>query len=129
VARTGAKNGLLLATAIMIIRIAGSGLAGGPISISACKMLHSLELPILIVSVFRYIAFHFEARLSATVFMIGFSFGHSLGLATLSPLAGLLFDRIGFQHSYFIIAAVAFIFWVASAFILTPTPPAAVAVA
>jgi OHS family lactose permease-like MFS transporter len=129
VARTGAKNGLLLAAAIMIIRIAGSGLAVGPISISACKMLHSFELPILLVSVFRYIAFHFDARLSATVYMIGFSFGHSLGLATLSPLAGVLFDRIGFQHSYFVIAAFALIFWIASVFTLTPTPPAGLAAA
>jgi OHS family lactose permease-like MFS transporter len=122
VRRTGAKYGLLLATAIMIVRIAGSGLAIGPLTISACKMLHSLELPILIVSVFRYIAIHFEARLSATVFMIGFSFGHSLGLATLSPLAGMLFDRLGFQHSYLVIAAFALVFWIASAFVLTPAP-------
>jgi OHS family lactose permease-like MFS transporter len=53
VMRTGARYGLLLASGIMIVRIAGSGLAIGPISISACKMLHSLELPILSVSIFR----------------------------------------------------------------------------
>jgi hypothetical protein len=59
--RTGAKNGLLLAAAIMIFRIAGSGLVEGPVAISAMKMLHSLELPILAVSIFRYIAAHFES--------------------------------------------------------------------
>lgn len=123
VRRIGAKNGLLLATAIMIVRIGGSGLAIGPLTISACKMLHSLELPILIVSVFRYINFHFETRLSATIYMVGVSFGHSLGLALLSPVAGLLYDRIGFQHTYFAIAGFAFVFWLVSIVTLSPTPP------
>src|SRR5882757_9238147 len=122
VMRTGAKYGLLLASGIMIVRIAASGLAVGAISISACKMLHSLELPILAVSIFRYIAYHFEARFSSTIYLVGVSFGHSLGLAFFSPLAGIGYDRIGFQHTYFLIAAVAFVFWIASWFALGVTP-------
>jgi len=123
VRRTGATRGLLLATAIMIVRIAGSGLAAGPVTISMCKMLHSLELPILLVSIFRYIAYHFDARLSSTVYLVGVSLGHSVGLATLSPVAGALYDRVGFQPTYFIIAGFASIFWLASLFALSPTPP------
>ena len=123
VRRTGATRGLLLATAIMIVRIAASGLATGPVTISMCKMLHSLELPILLVSIFRYIAYHFEARVSSTVYLVGVSFGHSLGLAVLSPLVGALYDRIGFQPTYFVIAGFALVFWVVSLFALSPTPP------
>src|SRR6266702_947981 len=123
VMRTGARYGLLLASGIMMVRIAGSGLAVGPISISACKMLHSLELPILSVSIFRYIAYHFEARFSSMIYLVGVSFGHSLGLAFFSPLAGVGYDRIGFQHTYFLIAAFALIFWLGSWFSLSPTPP------
>jgi OHS family lactose permease-like MFS transporter len=123
VMRTGARYGLLLASGIMIVRIAGSGLAVGPISISACKMLHSLELPILSVSIFRYIAYHFEARFSSMIYLVGVSFGHSLGLAFFSPLAGVGYDRIGFQHTYFLIAAFALVFWSGSWFSLAPTPP------
>jgi len=123
VMRTGARFGLLLASGIMIVRIAGSGLAVGPISISACKMLHSLELPILSVSIFRYIAYHFEARFSSMIYLVGVSFGHSLGLAFFSPLAGVGYDRIGFQHTYFLIAAFALIFWLGSWFSLSATPP------
>jgi len=123
VMRTGARYGLLLAAGIMIVRIAGSGLAVGPISICACKMLHSLELPILSVSIFRYIAYHFEARFSSMIYLVGVSFGHSLGLAFFSPLAGAGYDRIGFQHTYFLIAAFAFVFWLGSWFSLSPTPP------
>jgi OHS family lactose permease-like MFS transporter len=122
VRRTGATRGLLIATAIMIIRIAASGLAIGPVSISVCKMLHAVELPILAVSFFRYIAYHFEPRHGSTVYMVGVSFGHSLGLAILSPLVGMSFDLIGFQHTYFVIAGFALIFWIASCFILSPTP-------
>lgn len=122
VRRVGATRGLMIATAIMIVRIAGSGLATGPLTISACKMLHAIELPILAVSIFRYIAYHFEARHAATVYMVGVSFGHSLGLAILSPLAGMSYDLIGFQNTYFLIAAFALLFWVASWFALSPTP-------
>ncbi|NOW48438.1 OHS family lactose permease-like MFS transporter [Novosphingobium sp. SG751A] len=120
--RIGMKRGLLLATTIMITRIAATGVAAGPWSISACKMLHSLELPILLVSIFRYIAAHFETRLSGTLYMVGVSFGHSLGLAILSPVAGRLYDAIGFRSTYFTIAAFALCFWIASLFALAPDP-------
>jgi OHS family lactose permease-like MFS transporter len=123
VRRTGATRGLLIATAIMIVRIGGSALATGPLTISACKMLHSIELPILAVSIFRYIAFHFEARLASTVYMVGVSFGHSLGLAILSPIAGLGYDRFGFPATYMMIAGFALTFWLVSLFALSPTPP------
>jgi len=122
VRRIGATRGLLLASAIMILRIGGSGLAIGPITISACKMLHSLELPILAVSIFRYIAYHFEERLASTLYMVGVSFGHSLGVAVLSPIVGIGYDRIGFQHSYFVIAGVALLFWTICWLALRPTP-------
>ncbi|MTV36058.1 oligosaccharide MFS transporter [Duganella radicis] len=123
VRRIGAKYGLLLAGSIMIFRIAGSGLAVGPVSISAMKMLHSIELPILVVSVFRYIACHFDNRLASTVYMVGVSFGHSLGLALLSPLVGKAYDLIGFNHTYLLLAAIGAVCLVLSAFALSPTPP------
>ncbi|MFT7772169.1 oligosaccharide MFS transporter [Roseateles sp.] len=123
VRRIGAKYGLLLAGTIMLIRIFGSGVAVGPISISAMKMLHSVELPILIVSVFRYIACHFDNRLASTVYMVGWSFGHSLGLAVLSPIVGKSYDLIGFPNTYLLLAAIGAGFLVLSFFTLSPTPP------
>jgi len=123
VRRIGAKHGLLLAGAIMIFRIAGSGLAVGPVSISAMKMLHSFELPILVVSIFRYIAYHFDHRLASTVYMVGVSFGHSLGLALLSPLVGKTYDLIGFNHTYLLLAAIGAGCLLCAAFALSPTPP------
>jgi OHS family lactose permease-like MFS transporter len=123
VRRIGAKHGLLLAGTIMLVRIAGSGLAVGPVSISAMKLLHSVELPILAVSIFRYIACHFDNRFASTVYMVGVSFGHSLGVAVLSRLAGHGYDMIGFPATYLSIAALGFVFLVLSAFFLLPTPP------
>ena len=122
VRRIGATRGLLLATFIMIIRIAASGMAVGPVTISMCKMMHAVELPILVVSVFRYIAYHFDTSLASTVYMVGVSFGHSLGLAILSPIAGASYDAFGFQQTYFLIAGFALLFWLASFFALSPTP-------
>jgi len=122
VKRIGAKNGLLLAGSIMMVRIAGSGLAVGPLSISCMKMLHSVELPILVVSVFRYIAFHFDNRLASTIYMVGVSFGHSLGLAILSPIAGKSYDLIGFSATYLSMAALGVVFMILSAWYLSPTP-------
>jgi len=118
VGRLGPKRALLFATGIMIVRIAGSSIATGPISISCMKMLHSLELPILIVAVFKYIAMHFEPRLASTIYMVGFSFGHSLGLAVLSPIAGKAYDSFGFSTTYLLIALFALLFWVGSVFSL-----------
>jgi len=120
--RTGAKRGLLLAAAIMIVRIAGSGIVEGPVAISAMKMLHSLELPILVVSIFRYIAANFDTRLASTLYLVGVSFGHSLGLAVLSPIVGRGYDLFGFPHTYLLIALFASVFWVASLFSLSATP-------
>ena len=123
VKRIGAKRGLMLAGTIMMVRIAGSGLAIGPLSISAMKLLHALELPILVVSVFRYIAANFDNRLTSTVYMVGFSFGHSLGLTTLSPLAGKSYDLIGYPNTYFGMALLGLVFLVLSAWYLVPTAP------
>ncbi|WP_426165508.1 oligosaccharide MFS transporter [Pseudoduganella sp. R-34] len=123
VKRIGAKRGLLLAGGIMLVRIAGSGLAVGPLSISAMKLLHSVELPILVVSVFRYIACHFDNRLASTIYMVGVSFGHSLGLAILSPIAGKGYDLLGFPATYLLMAALGLVFLLLSAWLLSPTAP------
>ncbi|SFV09016.1 MFS transporter, OHS family, lactose permease [Pseudoduganella namucuonensis] len=122
VRRIGAKNGLLLAGAIMLIRIAGSSLAVGPLSISCMRLLHSVEVPIILVSVFRYIACHFDHRLASTVYMVGWSFGHSIGLALLSPMVGKCYDLFGFQRVYLLLAALGLVFLILSAWGLEDTP-------
>jgi len=87
------------------------------------KLLHSVELPILAVSFFRYIARHFDNRFASTVYMVGVSFGHSIGLATLSPLAGISYDHIGYSATYLAMAGMGLVFLILSAVFLLPTPP------
>jgi OHS family lactose permease-like MFS transporter len=93
------------------------------VAISAMKMLHSFELPILVVSIFRYIAANFDTRLASTLYLVGVSFGHSLGLAVLSPVVGRGYDLLGFPHTYLLIALLAAVFWTAALFSLSATPP------
>jgi OHS family lactose permease-like MFS transporter len=54
--------------------------------------------------------------------MVGVSFGHSLGLAILSPMVGKSYDLIGFPSTYLVLAGLALIFLMLSALALEPTP-------
>ncbi|POA35611.1 MULTISPECIES: MFS transporter [unclassified Pseudomonas] len=100
VSRTGAKYGLILAGSIMFVRILGSGLATDAWTIAACKMLHALEVPILLVSVFKYISLNFDSRLSASIYLVGFQFAQQLTAMLLSPLVGYGYDHVGFSSVY-----------------------------
>ena len=104
VGRTGAKYGLILAGSIMFVRILGSGLASEAWTIGACKMLHALEVPILLVSVFKYIALNFDSRLSASIYLVGFQFAQQLTAMLLSPLVGYGYDHLGFASVYLLMA-------------------------
>ena len=105
--RIGPKNGLLLAGTIMLIRILASGLADSPVMISLIKLLHAAELPILMISMFKYLNKHFDSHLSSTLYLVGFAFVTQVGTVILSPIAGKYYDIIGFENTYFIMAAIA----------------------
>ncbi len=117
--KIGAKNGLILSGAIMALRIIGSGYAADPISISAMKLLHAAELPIMLVAIFKYIAATFDARLSATIYIVGFQFMGQVAASGLSVLVGMLYDEIGFADAYKILGILVSFFVVLSVFILT----------
>ena len=104
VSRTGAKYGLILAGAIMFVRILGSGLATDVWTVAACKMLHAIEVPILLVSVFKYISLNFDVRLSASIYLVGFHFAQQLTAMVLSPVVGYGYDQFGFANVYILMA-------------------------
>jgi OHS family lactose permease-like MFS transporter len=54
--------------------------------------------------------------------MVGVSFGHSLGLAILSPLVGKSYDLMGFPATYLTLAGLGLGFLAASAWALQATP-------
>ena len=116
--KIGAKNGLLLAGAIMACRILGSGFASTPLEISAMKLLHAAELPIMLIAIFKYITSSFDPRLSSTRYLVGFQFMTQVASSALSVVAGAMYDNFGFATSYKMMGIIVVIFLIISAFLL-----------
>ncbi len=116
--KIGAKHGLILAGAIMTFRMVGSGMVNDPISISVIKLLHAIELSILLVSVFKYLAKNFDTRLSSVLYLVGYQLSNQIGQAILSPIAGNLYDTVGFKMAYLFLGAVVGTFTIFGAFAL-----------
>ncbi len=117
--RIGAKNGLLLAGTVMFARIGLSGLVESPWAISAVKLLHGPEVPLLIVSMFKYLTTRFNPAMSATLYLVGFNMVSQVVSAILAPFAGHLYDTLGFANTYLMMSAFVLITTVISAFALT----------
>ncbi len=68
----GAKRGLLIVGALVGARLVISGLCDSHLLISVIKPLYGLEICLLLVSVFKYIAEHFDKRVNATMYLLGY---------------------------------------------------------
>ena len=123
--RIGAKNGLIFAGMVMALRMVASGLVEGPLLISITKLLHAVELPVLLVSIFKYNSLNFDKRLSSTLYLVGFACTSSVIGTVLSPLAGFSYEKFGFAQSYLIMGIMVFCTTFISIFLLrsngTPT--------
>ena len=86
--KLGAKRSLILAGTIMTCRMVGSGVVVNTIGISAIKLLHAVELSLLLVAVFKYIAKNFDNRLASVMYLVGYQLSNQLGAAILSPIVG-----------------------------------------
>lgn len=122
--RIGAKRGLLLAGSVMALRMFGSGLVNGALLISAMKLLHAVELPILLIAIFKYIASRFDSRLSSTLYLVGFQFITQVMASILSPLAGYGYDHIGFADTYLLMGCAVACTTLLSCFLLRGDDPA-----
>ncbi|GAC13722.1 MFS transporter [Aliiglaciecola lipolytica] len=121
--KIGAKNGLILSGFIMALRIIGSGLADDIVMLSIMKLLHAVELPIMLVAVFKYITNTFDTRLSATLYIVGFQFSSQITASGLSIYAGIMYDKLGFSTSYLILGGIVFIFTLISFILLSSDKP------
>jgi OHS family lactose permease-like MFS transporter len=120
--KIGAKNALIYCGCIMSLRIIGSGLVDGTVEIIFLKLMHALEVPILLVAIFKYINEHFHAELSATIYLIAFQFSKQLGATFLSTIAGYMYDTYGFKDAYLFLGFVALSFTIISVFTLSGGP-------
>lgn len=116
--KIGAKKGLICAGLLMAFRIIGSGIATGPILISCVKLIHSFELPIMLIAVFKYLAANFDTRLSSILYLVAYQFSAQVGASILSPIAGKFYDNIGFRSTYIVMGSIVLFFAVVSIFTL-----------
>lgn len=116
--KLGAKRSLILAGTIMTCRMVGSGMVVNTIGISAIKLLHAVELSLLLVAVFKYIARNFDNRLASVMYLVGYQLSNQLGAAILSPIVGSFYDSIGFPSTYLFLGAVVGSFTLFGAFML-----------
>lgn len=115
--RVGAKKALVIAGIIMSARILGSAIELGPIWIASLKMAHAIEKPLIVVSLFKYIAANFDHKLSSTVYLL-MLFSASLATTIYSPIAGYLYDTLGFINTYIIFGTIAGVFTLFTAIML-----------
>ena len=116
--KIGARKGLIFAGFLMGCRIIGSGLATGPILISCMKLIHSFELPIMLIAVFKYLAANFDTRLSSILYLVGYQFTSQVGATVLSPIVGRFYDTIGFSTTYIVMGVTVLLFATLSIFTL-----------
>jgi OHS family lactose permease-like MFS transporter len=107
--KLGVRNTLLLGITVMFFRIGACGFATNPILVSLIKMLHSLEVPLFMLPMFRYFTLHFNTKLSATLYMIGFQVAAQVGQVLLSTPLGSLRDHIGYSNTFRVIASIVLI--------------------
>ncbi|MDX8045295.1 oligosaccharide MFS transporter [Gracilibacillus sp. S3-1-1] len=116
--KIGIKQSLVFAGSIMAFRIVGSAVVTGGFGISFMKMLHAVELPILLIAVFKYISVNFDARLSATVYLIGFKVSSEIGVIIFSALVGWIYDLTNYQTTFYILGGIVVLFVMLSIFTL-----------
>lgn len=115
----GAKKSLLLVGTLVGLRLIASGLTSDPLLISIIKPFYGLEIALLLVSVFKYIAEHFSKRVNATMYLLGYQAMIYVGSIVVAPPAGYFYDRIGFEHTYLFMGGIALCFTLISAFTLS----------
>jgi OHS family lactose permease-like MFS transporter len=115
----GAKRGLLLCGCVVGARLIASGLTTDPVIISIIKPLYGIEISLLLISVFKYIAEHFHKKINATMYLLGYQAMIYVGSVVVAPPAGYLYDKIGFEHTYLMMGCCALLFTFISAFTLS----------
>ena len=104
--KIGVRRALLLGCLIMVCRISGCGIASTPLGIALIKLLHAPETALFVLAIFRYFTLHFDTRVSATLYMVGFQIAASVGGIIFSVPLGSLRDSIGYQHTFLLIAGI-----------------------
>lgn len=100
--KIGARNGLLIYGFITAIRIIGTALSPNWMFIVVLRLMAGFEMPLVLVSIMKYIGGVFDNKLYATIYALAANFMKQVSVFVFSALAGNLYDGIGFQMTYLI---------------------------
>ena len=106
--KIGVRISLLLGATVMFARIGLCGVFHDPVSVSIVKLFHSIEVPLFCLPAFRYFTLHFDTKLSATLYMVGFQIASQVGQVIFSTPMGALHDAMGDRPTFFTISAIVF---------------------
>ena len=104
--KIGVRNALLLGGTVMFLRIGLCGIFHDPVMISIVKMFHAIEVPLFCLPAFRYFTLHFNPKLSATMYMVGFQIASQIGQVVFSTPLGMLHDRLGDRTTFLTISGI-----------------------
>lgn len=88
------------------VRNALCGVFHDPVSVSIVKLFHSIEVPLFCLPAFRYFTLHFDTKLSATLYMVGFQIASQVGQVIFSTPLGRLHDALGDRPTFFTISGI-----------------------
>ncbi|AVI93526.1 Raffinose permease [Oenococcus oeni] len=121
--RIGARNGLIAYGTILAIRIIGSALSPNLFWVILLRLLAGLEMPLILVSIMKYISGAFDLRLYATIYALSSNFAKQITEFFLATAAGKMYDSIGFHHTYLILGVIVAIFTIFTALFLKKENP------
>jgi OHS family lactose permease-like MFS transporter len=104
--RIGARKGLMVFAAVLLVRVLGSAFFTHEWLLIAWRLLAAIEMPFLLVSVMKYLTRMFDVRISATAYMLGFNFAKQIGVAIFASAFGFAYEGIGFAKAYVVMAVV-----------------------
>lgn len=116
--KIGARNGLIIYGFITAIRIIGTALAPNWIFIVVLRLLAGFEMPLVLVSIMKYINGAFDNNLYATIYALAANFMKQISVFIFSALAGNFYDSLGFQHTYLIMGSIVLVITIIAAFFL-----------
>ena len=116
--KIGIRTSMLLVGVLLGIRIILTSAVSGPVFISIIKMIQAFDMPILYISIFKYINQNFEARLSSILYLVGYQFISQIGVISLCSTMGKMYDTLGYRTAYLYLGLFVCLFVVISFFVL-----------